>query len=78
MRVNPNLSRNSFLFENSKLQGCYTMSAGKQLLKFQRSIVPPSSGSSTPTRLLDREGGGSMLLHNVGIYQSTWCNISET
>jgi len=24
------------------------------------------------------EGGGIMLLYNNGIYQSTWCNISET
>jgi hypothetical protein len=64
--------------ENSRLQGCYTTSAGKQLLKFQRSIMPPPSGSSTPRRLLDHEYGGTMLLYNLGTYNSTWCNIEAT
>jgi len=67
-----------YLFEDSRLHGCYITSTGKQLLKFQRSTVPQPSGSRTPRRLLNSEGGGTMLLYNIDIYQSTRCNISET
>jgi len=67
-----------YLFENSRLHERYISSTGKQLLKFQSSTVPETSGSRTPRRLLNSEFGGIMLHYNIDNYLSTWCNISET
>jgi hypothetical protein len=58
-----------YLFEDSRLHGRYIIPTGKQLLKLQKSTVPQTSGSRTPTRLLKPEGGGIMLLNNIDIYQ---------
>jgi hypothetical protein len=53
--------------------------AGKQLLTVQRTVVPPSSASSSSSRagVLDPEDK-ALNLSKMFVYQLTWCNISVT
>jgi hypothetical protein len=60
---------------NWSLLGCYSTSTGKQLLTFQRIIVPSSSGSHSPSKLLptfqgilNPEDWSTMTLWNVCNY----------
>jgi len=61
---------------------CCAALAGEKLLRFQRIIVPSSSGSSShsfPTLvgLVDPEGEGITILWiMVTTYQLSWCSIS--
>jgi hypothetical protein len=52
--------------ENSNMR-CYDVLSGKQVLMFQRSIVPPLSEISSPGRVLDPNGGDNMPFRNINM-----------
>jgi hypothetical protein len=55
--------------EDSSLQGYYTVSTGKELRMFRRSVVPSSSESSSPGRVIglyDSEDDGTTNPRNAG------------
>ena len=66
--------------EDSSFRGCYVVLIGEHLPKFQRSFVPPSSGSIIPRtllRILKPEDAGTTFFEiSVNIYNLVWHTIS--